>query len=145
MEKKSISCKYFGIHFVKTVWVLCPLGRYMEIHLVPEMEETFETLGSISFLLQTEKFGNREIVGLFQAHIGDPSRALSWTLFSMFLGQYSLSVTQKYLFSFSGLYDVCLFVSVSLHWTFFSILFSSFSLKISFPLLLFNQHCLKLA
>lgn len=63
----------------------------------------------------------------------DPSRALSWAHFCIYLGQYSLSITQKYLFSVSGLYNVCLFFPVSLYRT-----FSGFSFLLwhwSFPFL----------
>lgn len=69
----------------------------------------------------------------------DPSRALSWAHLCIYLGQYSLSITQKYLFSVSGLYNVCLFFfffSCLLIQDFLWIIFSSLALKSSFPLLL---------
>lgn len=69
MEKKCISCGQFDIYFVKAVWVLCPMcsiwSIHREIHLVPEMEGTSETLWSISFILQTETLSSKEIMGLF--------------------------------------------------------------------------------
>lgn len=51
MENNALGVDSFVIHFAKNACVLRPmcalyvaLGRYMEIHLAPEMKGTFETL-----------------------------------------------------------------------------------------------------
>ena len=57
MEKKSISCRqiWFILQWLCMFFALCAaLGTHMQIHLIPEMQRTFENLWSIFLTLETK-------------------------------------------------------------------------------------------
>lgn len=125
-------------------FALCvALGRHREIHLISEMQRTFETLWSISLFWQTKN--------LLAERSQDFARLTLETLallFLVYISPYFQASTvfplhRNTAFLFLGYIIsshsfLCLFIS-----EFFWIPFSSLLLKFSFPLLLSLLHCLK--